>query len=76
MISILRFLLTQSPTFSEQIRTTIEQNKGAKDRTIRYRSRSVGVKSAALSPLDIGWGGLIRCADPNYLVEIYFFLNG
>lgn len=31
MISIMHFLLRLSPTFSEQMRTTVDQNEGAKE---------------------------------------------
>lgn len=31
MISIMHFLLRSSPTFSEQMRTTVDQNEGAKE---------------------------------------------
>ena len=50
MINIWLLLSRKPPAFSEQIRTTTDQNEGAQLRTIRYCKCNLGVQLMLLSP--------------------------
>lgn len=73
MIGILLLLSRQLPTFLEQM-STVDQNEGAKHRSTRYYIGIWGFSKQFSLP-EYRLKSLIRCADPNYLVGVYFFLS-